>query len=84
VRWVGEERGSLAQIIYMYEEMLKFFINYFIFGNIRLCCEEKVKHLIIGSFSKWESLKLPSINLFSKLVLNLSLVVHVIVTNNLP
>jgi hypothetical protein len=64
--------------------MLKSFLNYFIFGNIKLCCEEKVKHLVIGSFSKWESLILPSINLFNKLVLNLSLVMHVIITNKLP
>jgi len=49
-----------------------------------MCYEKKMKHLIIGSFSKWEYLILPSINLFSKLVLNFSLVMHVIITNNLP
>jgi hypothetical protein len=64
--------------------MLKFFRNYFILGNIKLYCEEKVELPVIGSFSKWGYLKLPSINLFSKLMLNISLIVHVKITNNLP
>jgi len=74
--------GSLAQIMSIYAEMLKFFQNFFFFGNINLSCEKKLKHLVVVLFSKWESLKPPSIKLFNKLMLNLSLVVPIIVTNN--